>query len=470
MAYVLTIAGVTKTIQPHWTITAPANGIGTMRCEVVSLDGSYVPGRDAEVIFTEDGVRIFGGNVYSVRERGLGNEPVTRLVSEVSAQDFNAIAARFYIGIVIPAGTLKAALVELADHLAAEGVTLDVSQVDGPALPELNFSDAWLVSAGLDELARLTGYVWEIDYTRVLRMYTPGTLAAPFNITAGDGSIIGDVTSEPSVTKYANTVIVWGDGFNALVQDAGEVTAHGQWQVVVKAPDSNSQAAVDAVAAGVLAASLPFAKKITYETYERGLIPGQTQTINISQRHLNNTFLLTDVESRGMDARDPTKSVRRRVAAIEGLVYQTGWREAVKAWGGSGGGLTMPSISGGGASGFTRFAYYLGGSGLDFVQSPTPTWVAANPLQVQINTVPRGTLSASVTVRLRALEAGVSVQARLFDYTDTVACAGVSAVVTSTTWTTAVFTVTLTAGSHYYGLQLLPGVANADVAAMSYLE
>ena len=469
--YELTIAGELTAIQPGWRITAPANGIGTMQFEVISLDGSYVPGRDAEVIFTEDGVRIFGGTVYTVRERGLANEPVTRLVSEVSAQDFNALAARYYMGAVIPAGTLKEALEQVLPHLT--GVTLDPAQVDGPALPDLNFSDAWLVQAILDQLATLTGYVWEIDYDQVLRMFVPGTLTAPFNITAGDGSIVGDVTSEPSVVKYANQIIVWGGGVQSIAEDLAEIALHGQWQMVVKAPDATTQAEVDALSAAVLAASLPFAKKITYETYGRGLLPGQTQTINIPQRHLNNTFLLTDVESRGMEARAAAYLVRRSVSAIEGVVYQTGWRETIKSWGGSGGGLTLPSLAGGtGGVSSARFAYFLGGSGLDFVQSPTPTWVAASPILVQLNTVARGSSLALVTARLRALDAGVSVQARLFDYTDMVVCPGVSALVTSTSWSTPPpqFTVTLTAGSHFYGLQLLPGTANAEVGSVAYVE
>jgi hypothetical protein len=92
-------------------------------------------------------------------------------------------------------------------------------------------------------------------------------------------------------------------------------------------------------------------------------------------------------------------------------------------------------------------------------------------MQVQINTVPRGTTAGTVVVRLRAFSAGVSVKARLYDVTDSVACAGESAPVTSTSWQTVTFSTTLTSGSHFYELQLLPGAANEDVfAAGGYVE
>ncbi len=31
-------------------------------------------------------------------------------------------------------------------------------------------------------MATVSGYIWEIDFYRILRMYVPGTLAAPFTV------------------------------------------------------------------------------------------------------------------------------------------------------------------------------------------------------------------------------------------------------------------------------------------------
>lgn len=215
----------------------------------------------------------------------------------------------------------------------------------------------------------------------------------------------------------------------------------------------------------MLSAALVEWKEVRYPTLQTGLLPGMTQTITLADRGVNNTYLITEV-----NIEDGGGFALRRVRATEGVVYTTGWREQARNLfsGGSSSALALPGGAGGGAAA-VRFFVFLGGSGVQYVQDPTPTWVDASPMQVSIDTVPRGTVSADVTVQLRALDAGVSVQARLYDVTASSPCPGTSAVVTSTSWTTVTFTATLTAGSHRYTLQILPGAANADVGAIGYL-
>lgn len=464
--YTLTINEIPRLIQPGWNISAPANGIGRMSFQIISLDGSYTPELDNEVVFTDPlGVRAFGGNITNIRERGLASKGVTPIVYEIVAEDFNALAKRLYYEGPIITQSLKRTLQAIVPFIP--NVTLDSAQSDGPTLPAFQVS-ALTINKVLDQLADMTNWVWRIDYQKLLRMYAPGTLAAPYNIVAGPSTQAeGDVTVEWSRVSpgYANHVLVWGDGFNSVTASAPEIAAHGYWQMIVLAPEMKSQAEVDALGAAVLAASLVVAKKVGYETFNQSIIlPGMTQTINLPLRHINNTFLVSDVQTRNVG-----NLVKRRVSTLEGVVYQTGWREVIKSWGGSSGAVTV----GGGVSGtigFVRFAYFLGGSGLEFVQSPSPTWVPASAVQVQINTVPRGTNVVTVVARLRALSAGVGVSARLFDLTTSTACPEISPVVTSTTWQTVTWTVTITAGSHFYELQLLPTAPNEDVGAVAYLE
>ena len=440
------------------------NGIGSMQFDVVSDDGSYVPALDAEVILTEDGTRIFGGTITGVAERGFSSSPGTAITSDIAALDFNALATRRYFGEPIGAITLKAALTQILPYLA--GVTLHASQVDGPTLPAMQYS-VWKISDLLDLFTTLTGYVWRVDYLKVLRMFVPGSQAAPFNLAAGDGLTVGDVRVERIRDKYANKAIVFGSqGIYEFSADVGEIATYGYWEIVVFSPDTTTSAQALALSAAVLAASLPVVKRLTYDTHNAGLVAGHTQTINLPTRHVNNTFLVTDIQTRMVGA----GPALRTVTASEGVVYQTGWRETIKEWGvgGSLGGVVAPGVGSAGA--MARFAYFLGGSGVDAIHSATPTWVPASPIEVQINTVPRGTLAALVVVRLRALSAGVSVKARLFDVTTATPCAGESALVTSTTFQTVTFTSTLTAGSHLYRLELLPGAANEPVSAVGYVE
>jgi len=460
MAYALTINGVTRTIQPGWDISRVANGTGKMQFKIVSLDGSYVPDLDQEVVFTDSGTRIFGGHIDNVREVGLVDRGVTPIVSEVSALDFNDLTTRLYYGLGL-AGTLKFCLQTLLPYIP--GVTLDPAQVTGPTIAPVTYS-AWKIKDILNQLTTLSGgYVWEIDYNKVLRMTLPGSIAAPVNVTHLNGVTDGDVKTEWMRQNYYNSVIVWGTGYNASANDAAQQAIHGVWQLLVRSPDSTTQAAVDTLAAAILAASLPIVKRAEYNTYQTGIKPGQTQTINIPARHINNTFLIYDVSARNIG-----NLVRYSVKAIEGLQYVPGWREDIRSTGNSGG-VTTPGIGVGVP--FIRYAYFLGGSGLDFVQTATSgQWIAASPIQVQIDTVVRGTTLATVKGRVRALNAGISVQARLYDVTAGAACPGVSSVITSTSWSSISFGVILTPGSHLYELQLQPSVGLEEVGAVAYVE
>lgn len=207
--YVLTIAGSAKTLhEASLQISESANGRNTFAGAIDSLDGTYRPAIGAEVILTEDGTRIFGGTIDAPAEAGFGGIAADNAITtHISAVDFNALADRRYVSTTIAAGTLKAALQALDDYLTAYGVTLDVAQVNGPNLDALSYSYTKL-SDIFNELARLTGYVWEIDYTKTLRMFDPSVTAAPFNILNADGNVIGDITVEPDRADYANRIIV----------------------------------------------------------------------------------------------------------------------------------------------------------------------------------------------------------------------------------------------------------------------
>jgi hypothetical protein len=224
VATTITIAGVQRLYRlGSLEINESANTLNTFRCTIFSLDGSYRPTVGSEIIATrEDASRRFGGIVDDVEEIGIGGESAGGNEFSVSAVDFNTLADRRYITAEIPAGTLKAALQVVVPYFTQYGVTLDAAQVDGPMLPALSY----VQRNGFDvlvEIAALAGnYVWEIDYDKVLRVYQPGTVAAPFNIASGDGHILGDVGVRPAITDYANYIIILaGSGQKYLVDAVG---------------------------------------------------------------------------------------------------------------------------------------------------------------------------------------------------------------------------------------------------------
>src|SRR5678816_3593853 len=102
---------------------------------------------------------------------------------------------------------MKAQLQQLVDdYLDLYGVTLDASQVTGISLDEVTY-DYRQITEVLNDIATLTGFVWEIDYDKILRMYEPGTVDAPFDVITGDGHAIGDIRVDQGArTSYANPV------------------------------------------------------------------------------------------------------------------------------------------------------------------------------------------------------------------------------------------------------------------------
>jgi hypothetical protein len=163
--------------------------------------------------------------------------------------------------------------------------------------------------------------------------------------------------------------------------------------------------------------------------------------------------------------------LHRSVTAIEGTTVQGYWGDVYKQWSAGGGSVVVAGGGGGSVvvSGGGLPVYTLAAAANEPVSSPTPTWVSASAIQIVLDTVERGTVAATVTVRLRARDAGVTVQARLRNVSDGVTV-GTGVVITNTAWQTDVFACTLTAGTKLYELQLLPGTAGKFVQAVGYLR
>lgn len=219
-----------------------------------------------------------------------------------------------------------------------------------------------------------------------------------------------------------------------------------------------------------LAQALARPKRISYVTYQKNIHPGMTQQITSTMRNLSGFFFITEVEifREGADG-----DLRRKVSATGGLTLPELWQDVAKqvfAKGGSG----SASLTGAGASvtivnaaGAGR--QWFGGSRLEWVRSPTPTWVDATGVLIPIDSNVRGFTTGTVSVQIRAADAGVSVQVRLWDSLNN-RSAGASAVYTTTVMALISFPVLLSTGPGFYSLQVLPSVANADVQAMGFLE
>jgi hypothetical protein len=202
-----------------------------MDCAIQSLNGSYRPAINQELIHTEDGVRIFGGLIDAPKEVGIARGATAGIVTAISAADFNVYPSRVTVagagGVPIggplppvdrPAETLKARMTWIASILAPYGVTLDAAQVDGPSLVAASFGADRVMVDVLNETVALAsgtgsiGYVWNIDYTKKLSARpADSSNPAPFAITDTNDLALGDITvDQPTPSTYANYIVVLG--------------------------------------------------------------------------------------------------------------------------------------------------------------------------------------------------------------------------------------------------------------------
>lgn len=206
--YTLTIGGTARNFLPgSLKIDETANGRNNLSIEIPSIDGSYRPTIGDEVLLTEGSTRIFGGIIEQPGESGYGGEGRTAITHRLTVPDFSTYADRRYVSGIIPGGTLKSQLLVLVPYLSFWGVSVDAAQVTGPTMPDIP-CDFLQLSQLFDQMATIAGYVWEIDYQKSLKMFAPGSLSAPFNLSTGDAHVIGDITVDHSRADYANRVVL----------------------------------------------------------------------------------------------------------------------------------------------------------------------------------------------------------------------------------------------------------------------
>jgi len=219
VALTLTIAGTPKNIQlGTLQISLVANGRGRARFAVKSLDATYRPALDADVLIDDGVTRNFGGLVDIPTEKSATDDGSgVGIITDITAVDYNAYADRRLVSIAIQPGTLKDALLALEPYVTPYGIVLDAFQVNGPSLPLLGFTLKTFAQV-LSELATLTAdfgepYVWEIDAFKILRMYQPSTVPAPFDVVGTSlpiPEVVGDIIVESKRgSTYANRFVVY---------------------------------------------------------------------------------------------------------------------------------------------------------------------------------------------------------------------------------------------------------------------
>lgn len=205
----VTIDGDLKPIQTNIVITRALNARSTFRGDFVSEPPVYRAPLNKPIVVTRDSTDIFRGKTVSTRERGVGNVGLPPIAMEVSADDDSVLLERRFIVLDFPAGTtVDAIAAAFVVYLAPYGISLDPSQATGPAITEALTFDGVKLSDACSRVTDLTGWVRQLTFSKLFSFVEPGSEAAPFDITATNLYVMGDMTVERSRVGYANRVIV----------------------------------------------------------------------------------------------------------------------------------------------------------------------------------------------------------------------------------------------------------------------
>jgi hypothetical protein len=211
----------------------------------------------ASVFVTENGVRIFGGYVTGLRERGFSGPNGGDFVVEIQATSYEINAQRRVITELIsqgsPAETISDALTTLVTNYYDDvGVTLHPDQATGPDLPALTFERVRGDQVNR-EIAESVGYLISIDFENRLRAWAPGDIEAPedYDEDVNPEILTGDIEVEKQLQNgYANKVILVGEGIvvpdhiDSFVGDGAEDTFDLTYKIVGPVPYGDGTGAV----------------------------------------------------------------------------------------------------------------------------------------------------------------------------------------------------------------------------------
>lgn len=188
------------------SISMPLNERATMRFSL--LDGFLPPKRADVVAYAQDGsTKLFAGVIVQRQMRSYEGRSLAAFV-DCDCGDYSTYADWCYQTKNYPSGaTLEDVLDDLvSDKLGAYGISVHGSQVTGPTLSAFEWVDK-RVSDCLRELSDRTGYSYRVDADKKLRMFVPGTDAAPFTVTSATPNV-ENIEWTDSGEVPANTITV----------------------------------------------------------------------------------------------------------------------------------------------------------------------------------------------------------------------------------------------------------------------
>lgn len=231
MAKTLTFAGnnllpqyVTNSVKITEHIQNKSN---VMRMEVTVKSGQTTPQEGSEVVY-KDGARfLFGGFVSRTQPTETGEGELFNYEVEVSDYSYifnSKVARRAYTN-----KTLEFIVEDLLSAYVDSSYGFTTTNVQtGPTIDSISF-DHVSIRKCFEKLAKLTGYVWWVDYQKNLYFQDVQTDAAPETITDSSANF-ESITIDYDTSQVRNSVIVIGssDGEQSASSTTETFTGDGE--------------------------------------------------------------------------------------------------------------------------------------------------------------------------------------------------------------------------------------------------
>ena len=207
--YVLTIADTDRTscitTQSLEIIDEARDNPSYLSCKFKNLDAVGIPSLEDEITVTNEGTKLFGGNIAGVRPRRLGAGEV---IYEIDAVDYTRLLDKNLVIESYQGKTDKQIIEDIvSNYCQGSGITT-TEVTEGVTINAITFNYA-RPSDCLGRIAKLTGRFWYIDYDKVIHYFALTDNAAPFNID-DDSATYWDMDISKSNDNMRNRVYVRG--------------------------------------------------------------------------------------------------------------------------------------------------------------------------------------------------------------------------------------------------------------------
>lgn len=159
------------------------------------------------ITLVEDATTVFAGTIDEIietREVGMYGTDLNEF--QIQGVDYNQICDRHHVARIYTSQTLKQIVEDIVTQdLAGEGITTTAVE-DGPTIERAVFN--WQsVTEAFNDLADITGYAWNIDYSKDLHFFARETNTAPFSITDTSNNF-RNARIQTTREKYRNKQII----------------------------------------------------------------------------------------------------------------------------------------------------------------------------------------------------------------------------------------------------------------------